>query len=717
MVMQMRFMSTILAASLAAALSGCSSSSSPPATSISGAVSAPGGAIAFNAPTGFKRFFAQLLGSPAVADGLGVSSVGSGVTVNLIEIDATGAQVGDVLATATTDTNGAFSITVPDGIDLGPQYVIRAEGSGSSTMDAMVTGTTVNVDPSTQATKTLVLGSVTTSEQLAALTAGTVDALQTEVDQLILDSGLTVSGSDPISTVVTNITAAGANDETVTNLANSIAAAGVISGSVTDASGTPLAGVKVIARDYGNWVTRSATKTDTSGNYTLNVPTNSSYIVGAINPTTSTAASAWWTSACETTGCSAANQFSAAKVDVATTTVTKNFKLPAGVRIVGTVTGGGSTTLQGIKVMLRDFTNDQPVTGVYTNSTGNYRINLMPGTYTLAAVNQKSLGNYGGIYYSSSDGTNSSKATPIAINSGTRTINLDLPAGHLISGQVTDSSSAVTGIPVRIYSAAADATKGSFVQAIRTDLAGNYQIVLPVSTYDVKSRGQIIASLNNSTDQTSQDFTVNVGTVTATLDDGTNPVGQAKVFVWKVDTTSNPYVFTNVGFEVSNSDGTVSIFAPDSSGFTGTQFYVVEAVMDGGQAFGTGIYTGATTLAGGAHVAITAGNTTALGAMSLDPGGVLTGTVTDPNNSNAPYANAVVQVRTAAGGGNNRIVTTRTSSDGSYTISLPTGLTYSVCAMATSSGGVNTCTAGAGVAQIQTSPSIATGNNTLDFSF
>ena len=136
--------------------------------------------------------------------------------------------------------------------------------------------------------------------------------------------------------------------------------------------------------------------------------------------------------------------------------------------------------------------------------------------------------------------------------------------------------------------------------------------------------------------------------------------------------------------------------------------------MDGGQAIATSVYNGAVNLAAGTTVTFTNGSTNDLGAVSMDPGGVLTGTVKD--GSDVPYANAVVQVRSAAGG-NNRIVNTRTSSDGSYTISLPIGSSYSVCAMATSSSGVVTCAAGPGVAQVKTSPSIAAGSNTLDFQF
>ena len=227
----------------------------PPATTnISGSVSAPGGAIAFNPPTGVRKFFAEIFGAPAVADIPGSSLVGAGVTVSLIQIDATGAQVGSPLATATTDLNGAFSLAAPASFVPGPQYVIRAEGASTSSIDAMVTGTTVKVDPSTQATETLILGSVS-GTQLASLTSGSVTALQTEVNQVILDAGLT-SSSGTVSAVVASIDNAGATSETVTNLATSLAQAGVIAGKVTNSSGAAIAGIKVLARDYNNWVTR-----------------------------------------------------------------------------------------------------------------------------------------------------------------------------------------------------------------------------------------------------------------------------------------------------------------------------------------------------------------------------------------------------------------------------------------------------------------------------
>ena len=720
----------------------------PPATTtLIGSVAAPGGAIAFNPPTGIRKFFAEIFGAPAVADIPGSSPVGAGVTVNLIQIDATGAQVGSPLATATTDLNGAFSLAAPADFVPGPQYVIRAEGSGTSSIDAMVTGTTITVDPSTQATETLILGSIS-GNQLASLTSGSVTALQTEVNQLILDAGLT-SSSGTVSDVVTSIQDAGATSETVTNLATSLAEAGVISGKVTDTNGDAIAGVKVLARDYNNWVTRAATLTDANGNYTLSVPPNKDYIVGATNATSNAAASAWWTSDCAT-ACIASNQFKATKVSVGSSAVSVNFKLPMGIAISGKISDTtGSVGLAGIKVLLRDFSNDQPASGVYTDSSGNYRINMMPGTYTLAAVNQVSSSPYGGIYYSSGAGTDTSQATPLVLSTGTQTINLKLPAGHLVSGSVSDPSSGstvpVTGIPIRIYSAVADTSSGAFVQAVRTDLAGNYQVVLPDSYYILMSRGQTALGVDNTSGDVAIDFNNNVGIATAKIvDTSDNPIGQAKVFVWKVDTNTgtaganstgtacnpsnvNAYCFTFISNESSSSDGSVTFYAPDSTTLTANQFFVIQAKLDGGQqTLGTVVYdsannsTSVTTTSGmasGSAVTFTAGSTTAVGNFYLPAGGELTGKVMDASGT-TPYANAVLQVRSSTGG-NSRIVTTRTMSDGSYTISLPAG-TYNVCAMATSNTGVTTCGTGtsAGVFEMQTGFSVtANTSNTLDFNF
>jgi hypothetical protein len=60
----------------------------------------------------------------------------------------------------------------------------------------------------------------------------------------------------------------------------------------------PLADINIVARDFGNWVTRAKTKTATDGTYCLNLPVGE-YILGSINRTRDVSdpgrhASEWW---------------------------------------------------------------------------------------------------------------------------------------------------------------------------------------------------------------------------------------------------------------------------------------------------------------------------------------------------------------------------------------------------------------------------------------
>ena len=108
---------------------GGSSAPAAPATPITGTLSVPGGALAFNAPTGLQRFFAEFFfGRNAVAALPGTQPV-YGATVKLIEIDSAGVQVGADIATAVTAADGTFALSVPASFAPGPRFVIRAIGT------------------------------------------------------------------------------------------------------------------------------------------------------------------------------------------------------------------------------------------------------------------------------------------------------------------------------------------------------------------------------------------------------------------------------------------------------------------------------------------------------------------------------------------------------------------------------------------------------------
>jgi hypothetical protein len=72
--------------------------------------------------------------------------VGAGVRINLIEIDSSGNQVGEVIATTTTDASGNYTLYPPSGFTAASKYVVQAVESNVS-IRAFVTGTAVNVDP------------------------------------------------------------------------------------------------------------------------------------------------------------------------------------------------------------------------------------------------------------------------------------------------------------------------------------------------------------------------------------------------------------------------------------------------------------------------------------------------------------------------------------------------------------------------------------------
>jgi hypothetical protein len=661
---------------------------------MTGTLSAPGGALAFNAPRGLQRFFAGFFGRNAVAALPGTTAV-SGATVRLIEIDSAGVQVGADIAAAVTAVDGTFTLNVPASFAPAPRFVIRAIGTAN--LERLVTDfTTQDVDPATQVTKTLVLALLQAAgANIQNLQRLQVLAVADQVAALVND----VAPSNISSTMVTDLTAAAQKNEALINAIGNLVAANSVTGTVTDAGGAPLANIKIRVLDFNQWVERAGSVTDASGQYSLNLAAGD-YIVGAMNFTAaSMAASEWWTCNDAPAGptCGAANFFSAARVTVGASVTLLNFKLEPGARVEGSITSAANptTTLPGVQLALRDFTSDQPVAFRDAQAGGTFRVNVRPGVYTVGARNRTLLLPYAGGLYNgpaaggvaaNGGGAIASEATPMTLAVGTTTtVDFPLIEGGVVQGFVTNGAvpppNAVPGTPVRVWLTTPADTTGAFVEGVRTDIAGGYRLWVRPGTYAVSSRGQrqtqtaVAFSANNN--PAAVNFAAAVGHATATMrGPGNTPLSQVKVSVY--DSTANA-VFQ--GFEISNGDGSVDIYAQP------TGSYRIEYKVDNGSTtVGSAIHDGTATptqkqllLATGVAFDTTATTPTALGSITLPAGGELKGVVTV---ANVPAGNIVVQIRSGGVTGTQRFTSTRTSRDGSYSVSIPAGAYDRVCAFA-----------------------------------
>ncbi len=696
----MNILSKIVAITFIASLmSGCGSSSSSSggsvssAVAITGTVSSPSGTFAFNEPTGFKYYFAQIFGSNAYAAVFGSSPVGAGVVINLIEINAAGAQVGEIIATGTTISGGTFTIDAPSTFTPAAKYVIRAEGT--TDMDAIVTDTAVDIDPSTHATKTQLVSATTTAGSLANVTIEAVKEIQNLIDGLgndINTAGLTGSAS------ATALIAEMQNDEEARNMLASTVSNGAIRGKVTNAAGTGLANIKIVARDYNKWLIRAMTRTNVNGDYTLHLPPSETegYIVGALNHTNDAAMSAseWYT---EEGG--AAGPFGADRVTVATNTPTGlNFLLANGTRISGTVTNSANGgTLRGIIVLVSDVATGFPVTITRTRADGTYTINVRSANKYVISAKNSTLQPYAtGVYNGPAAGGDTTAGGALLHDGGTIitptagtaiSANMVLIPGSKIDGEVLTgpSGTAVAGIIVRFFSANTNSTSGGYVGAMPTNKMGKFRMWVQPGSYTVRSYGQSTDVTLVANEVATPSFNAVVGSTTMTMtSNGTAPVSQVKVLVFNSSTGA----FLNS--EVTNSDGSVTVYstAPTTAKFV--------FLVDGGQAgVGSAMYDGdtlPTALNFGSATVVDMTTTPSLGTITLPAGNTLSGTL-----AVGAGGVRVLQIRNGSSAPGISFTQTRSQGDGSYTINLPPSGTYYMRVCDPTAGFANTvagyCTA------------------------
>jgi len=640
----------------------------PPAgVAVSGLVAGPSGGTS-QASQAALRMALRQAAAAAATTAPNTAPLGAGTTVDLIQIDGGGNQVGAVLATGTTDANGAYTLTAPHGFVPGPAFVVRASVAGKP-MQAFVTATTADIDPYTQATVTLVTGSLqATGAAIAALAAGDIAAVQQTV---LANSGdIALTGATTAAQMAAALGATVTNDVEGKNIVTSLGAPSGITGTVLDSGGNPVAGAQILVRSFGDQTTAAVTRTDAAGAYTVHVAAGN-YILGAVNDTTaSMAASAWWTA-----GGGAISQFKADKIAVATGTVTRNFTLQPGGRLYGSVTAGDTgLPLAGITVALNDFASGQTLMFLKTLPDGTMTFNVPAGTYYVSLRNSTLQPYATTVIHDGvpgNTGINKTQASVVTVTAGqVQGGSIALPAAHQIQGTVSDPTlGPVAGIVVRFQDFNAG---GAGSESVRTGLDGSYRLWVQPGKFNVFCRGQQAVGLDLTSGDQTQDFTAAVGQVTAMLQDPAgNPLSQVVTYLY--DSTSG----SAVGWEIANSDGSVTLYCSAATAAVRVGFLVDDLEM-----IGSSIYSAAAPASGllqpltsgTAIPAPAAGTTTALGPVILPYGSVLAGTVT-ALATGAPAANMLVQVRVGGIRGGNKMMSTRTMSDGSYSISLPAGAT------------------------------------------
>ena len=669
--------------SIAFFLTGCGGSTTL-TNPVSVSISAIGGSFAFNPASKIERFFASLIGSPAVAKIDGLSGVGAGVTVNLIEIDASGAQVGSVIATATTNSSGNATLDIPVAYQAGAKYAIVGTGA-ADTLKSMWEGSSVVVDPGSHATMNALVDA--TSD---LTTLDTKEILSAR--ELIEDFSENLNSTEKATTsaYVDNLKAALQNDSEANKMLNNKSAGGEVCGTVIDYNASPVEQLRIFARDFSDFEKIAKTKTAADGSFCFNAPVGQELLVGVINRTTTNdSASEFYTSASPANGSGTKCHLvhCGDKLTVAAST-TADFKLIQGGRITGTVQGHDGTLLNKVKVRFRNALSRKPAGGAKTD-TGKYTMNLAPGNYSAYFLNHTKKP-YASTSYTSNATYNSNGsaldrnfADTITVTAGSSsTADGTLPAGGTLTGLVTDNN----GNPVQFAKLRIDQIKDKDGNAVdlsadrfHSNKSGRFRAQLPYGTYTLISRGKLYEGVSGagyaiSSGTSSQTVNIDHSTnvVSIAITDGTDPLGSVTAKL-KSTTKGDSGIRMHTG-SPTKSDGTTTIYVPNGDYYFGVS-------VNNGSAYSSCNWSGSAcnqlTESDGNTISINSDDATTFASVSLPAGFAISGTILGTDGK--PAANAKFDSRIKIGSDWDFLAASRSGGDGKYTLSLG-DQTYSISA-------------------------------------
>ncbi len=588
----------------------------------------------------------------------GQSSVAGGVTVKLIVIDSDGNQLGLAMASSVTDRNGKYRLTRQTGFQAGANYVVRAMFTNSS-LDAMVTGSTTDVDPISDATRNLVTD---LNDNISDISATGVDLAMDGVAEVYyqMDTG-SLTGSALAGAIKEE---AGKNSDLRKAISN-LSQQNQICGKITDYKGQTVADAVVTALHYSNYTTYGFTKTDASGNYCVKVPAGD-YKLFIGSKTDNLAAGGGYKD-----GGIGISLGDATVVTVYSGMLpTVNIELPQGVRVEGSIKTSDGTAVSGNQVLFLDYDAYSAGQLVFagienTDMIGEFAGNILPGSYLIIMKNRSPL-SYATLPWDDSTQSLTSFSTiPQSVDlvaGTTKTLSIvltDSHKGYRISGRVADSSgSAIPGL-------VAIRQGGPLIGTTATDLDGNYAYYLADGGYQF-GFASVYSYVVVSGSAQVLNFTPTTLKFKVQNQNG-DPVSDLTF-----RTTDQPDITSSRTYVTSDSNGMVNFVYPMSGGDT-KSVYLASRSQKFDFFYGDGTYKDGvfdfTQFPQGSAITVNGGNTTDLGTLTLLEGGYLTGTITDKNGS--PVKDAVVVAMYGGTGADYFITADETNSDGIYWLALP----------------------------------------------
>lgn len=598
---------------------------------------------------------------------------------------------GDVVATTTTDANGAYTVSHLEagqdkvrfsdpGSFYATQYyngepsldaadpVTIADGQTTSGIDIALQGTGAISGTVTDALTTNAIAGITVKafDANSVLTGtATTDANGSYTVSQLPTGSYTVEFADPNNSYPSqyyNDTVAVSEGQTTTGIDAAMISGGRVTGTVTDAlTHNAIAGISVSAEDANGVIWGFAT-TNADGHYTVSHLPTGTFTLQFVDQSGSYAELTKYPAVSVTAG--------------ATTTGIDEALAPLG-RITGTLTDASTHAgIAGAYVYIYNAAGTQVLAYTQTAADGTYSASRLPtGSYL---VDFLPTSTYPQEFYAGKGAPAS--ADPVSVTSGQTTSGIDLAlyAGTTMTGTVTDSSThaALANVAVTLYD-----SNDNPVSTTTTASDGTYAFQgLGVGTYELGFASANYVTVYYSEGSTLAQATpiavtdpilfygldaalTSTGAISGTVRDGATNDGLGNI------TVTAMVLGQTVGTATTADDGTYTV--PD---LLPGQNYVVE-FSDSAHGYNTQYYDGVTNAAQATLLTVTGGATTSgIDASMGASAGAITGTAEDAF-SHQPARGLQVSLYNTS---NTLVATTGTGPSGEYMFSNVTPGTYKV---------------------------------------